>query len=281
LLLALPGVLFVVAFHLAAPVAALRYAFTDWDGLGVARWVGLQNFRDIFGSSTTSTPLFNTLKLAAVVLVLSNVIGCALALGLNRTVKSRIALRLIFFLPFVLSPLATSYIWQYIFTFDGGLNQLLGIVGLDSLITPWLGDPRWALWAVAVVLIWQFSGLTMIIYLAGLQGIPPEIEEAAAVDGATAFFRLRKVTLPLLAPAVTVSATLILIIGLRVFDQVIALTGGGPAGATETLATQVWQEAFGSGRYGYGAALSVVLSALVTVLALSQLWFLRMREARV
>jgi raffinose/stachyose/melibiose transport system permease protein len=199
--------------------------------------------------------------------------------GLNRTVKSRTLLRLVFFLPFVLSPLATAYVWQYIFTFDGALNRMFDGIGLDSWVTPWLADPKWALWSVTVVLVWQFSGLTMVLYLAGLQAISPEIDESAAVDGATAWFRFRRITLPLLAPAITVSTTLILIIGLRVFDQVVALTGGGPDGATETLATQVWEQAFGFGRYGYGAALSVVLSVLIAVLALAQLWFLRRREA--
>jgi raffinose/stachyose/melibiose transport system permease protein len=280
-LLAVPGVAFVLAFHFVAPLSAAWYAFTDWDGIGQARWVGLENFRQIFSESVTRGALGHTLLLAGLLLVLANVIGCSLALALNRTVKSRNLLRSLFFLPVVVSPLASAYIWQYIFTADGALNHMLTSLGLETWTRPWLGDPTWAIWCVLVVLLWQFSGLTMVIYVAGLQGIPQEIDEATAVDGASTWYRLRKVTLPLLAPAVTVAATLSLIFGLRVFDQVMALTAGGPVGATETLATQVYQQTFAFGRFGYGAALSLVLAALVTVLAIGQLLILRTREAHV
>jgi raffinose/stachyose/melibiose transport system permease protein len=144
----------------------------------------------------------------------------------------------------------------------------------------WLGDPQWALWTIWVVMVWQYSGLTMVIYLAGLQGIPDELLEAAAVDGASAWMRFRRVILPLLAPATTVCATLTLIFGLRVFEQVIALTNGGPVNASETLATQVYKQTFALGRFGYGAALALVLTGLIAVLGLAQLTLLRTREAR-
>ena len=129
-------------------------------------------------------------------------------------------------------------------------------------------------------MVWQFSGLAMVLYLAGLQGISDEIHEATLIDGASAWFRLRKIVLPLLAPAVTVSATITLIIGLRVFDQVKALTDGGPAGATETLATQIYEQTFSAARYGYGAAFALILTVLVAALALTQLALLRRNEAR-
>jgi len=134
---------------------------------------------------------------------------------------------------------------------------------------------------VLVVLVWQFSGLTMVIYLAGLQGISDELIEASAVDGATAWVRFRRIVFPLLAPAITVCATLTLIFGLRVFDQVVALTGGGPVDSTETLATQVWKQTFANGQFGYGAALALVLTAVIAVLSLGQLAILRARERRV
>jgi raffinose/stachyose/melibiose transport system permease protein len=128
------------------------------------------------------------------------------------------------------------------------------------------------------VLVWQFCGLTMVIYLAGLQGIPQELVEATAVDGATLWTRFRRVTLPLLAPAITVNVTLTLIFGLRVFDQVLGMTGGGPVNATETLATQVYKQTFAYGRFGYGAALALILAALISVMAISQALILRARE---
>jgi raffinose/stachyose/melibiose transport system permease protein len=129
-------------------------------------------------------------------------------------------------------------------------------------------------------MVWQFSGLAMVLYLAGLQGISDELHEATLVDGASGWFRLRKVVLPLLAPAMTVSATMTLIIGLRVFDQLKALTDGGPVGATETLTTEVYKQTFVLGRYGYGAALALILTALITGLALTQLALLRRNEER-
>lgn len=278
--LVLPGLFFALAFHFAGPIAGGWYAFTDWNGLGEAHWVGLDNFREIFEMSTTSTALWNTLKLAGAFLIIVNTIGLLLALALNRTVKSRYLLRSLFFVPVAVSPLAVAYIWQYIFDFDGALNRFLGSLGLESWQQAWLGDPDWALWTVLVVLVWQFSGLTMVIYLAGLQGIPQELDEAAAVDGASAWMRFRRLTLPLLAPAITVNATLTLIFGLRVFDQILALTGGGPVDASESLATQVYKQTFVFGRFGYGAALALILSAMIMVMALAQVTVLRAREAR-
>jgi raffinose/stachyose/melibiose transport system permease protein len=275
-----PALVLMLAVHYAAPAAGAWYALTDWSGFGSASFVGLDNFREIFETPATRSALGHTVTLAFSFWAIVNVIGLALALALNRVLKTRYVLRSIFFLPAVMSPVAVAYIWQYVFNFEGPLNQLLGVLGLESWQRVWLADPTWALWAVLVLLVWQFSGLVMVLYLAGLQTIPDELYEAAAVDGASAWMRFRRITFPLLAPAFTVASTLMLIFGLRVFDQVIALTGGGPAGATETLATQVWKEAWVNGRFGYGAALALILTAMVAVIALMQVVLLRAREAR-
>jgi raffinose/stachyose/melibiose transport system permease protein len=280
-LIAVPGIFCLLAYHLIPTLAGSWYAFTDWDGLTDAKFVGLDNFRELFRDPVTSGALWHTLYLAGAFFVLVNVFGLALAMALNRTLKSRNLLRAVFFAPVVMSPLAVSFIWQYIFDYRGGLNQLLTTVGLESWQRTWLGDPQFALWMILIVLVWQFSGLTMVIYLAGLQSIPNDLIEAAAVDGATVWTRFRRVVLPLLAPAITVNATLTLIFGLRVFDHVIALTGGGPLNATETLATQVWKQTFVEGRYGYGAASALILTALIAALALAQLAVLRARESRI
>jgi raffinose/stachyose/melibiose transport system permease protein len=195
-------------------------------------------------------------------------------------VKSRGLLRALFFAPVVMSSLAVAYIWQFIFSFTGPLNAGLAKIGLTEAQRAWTGDPTWAIWTIFVVLVWQFVGLSMVMYLAGLQGIPEELEEASAVDGASAWRRFRKITLPLLAPAITVSVTLSTIYGLGVFDQVLALTGGGPVDASETLATQIYKQTFAFGRFGYGTAISLILTVLITVLALAQLTILRARERR-
>jgi raffinose/stachyose/melibiose transport system permease protein len=271
----------VVAFRYVATGAGTWYAFTDWDGISPhANWIGLDNFRHIFNDPSSRGALEHTLQLAFSFVLVSNLIGLGLALGLNRTLKSRGLLRALFFAPVVMSSLAVSYIWQFIFSYTGPLNGLLDALGLSSLKHAWTGDPTWAIWTIFVVLVWQFVGLSMVMYLAGLQGIPEELDEASAVDGASAWRRFRKITLPLLAPAITVSVTLSTIYGLGVFDQVFALTGGGPVDASETLATQIYKQTFAFGRFGYGTALSLILTVLITILALAQLAILRARERR-
>ena len=276
--LALPGVFALVAFTLVPVVAGGLYAFTDWRGLGDANWIGLDNFRQILDDPLTRGALWHTLVLGGALVVVTNAVGLALALGLNRTLKSRNLLRAVFFLPVILSPLAVSYIWQYMLDPSGPVNTLLSEVGLESWQRAWLGDPGWALIAVLFVLVWQQSGLTMVIYLAGLQTIPDDLVEASTVDGASSWMRFRRITLPLLRPAFIIASTLTLIFGLRVFDQILGLTGGGPVGATETLATQVWKQSFADGRFGYGAALSIVLTLIIGTLALLQLVALRSQE---
>jgi raffinose/stachyose/melibiose transport system permease protein len=278
--LSLPGVFALFAFVLVPVVAGGVYAFTDWRGLGDANWIGLDNFRAIFDDPMTRGALWHTLVFGGALVVITNVVGLALALGLNRTLKSRNLLRAVFFLPVILSPLAVSFVWQYILDPSGPANMLLGTLGLDGWQHAWLGDPSWALIAVLLVLVWQQSGLTMVIYLAGLQSIPDDLVEASAVDGASPLLRLRRITLPLLRPAFIIASTLTLIFGLRVFDQILGLTGGGPVGATETLATQVFKQSFADGRFGYGAALSIVLTLIIGTLALLQLVTLRRQEGK-
>jgi raffinose/stachyose/melibiose transport system permease protein len=278
-LLALPGLAALFAFHFLPIGFGGYYAFTNWNGAD-ASWLGLDNFREIARDEATRGALRHTILLAVCFVVLVNAIGLALALGLNRAVKSRHLLRSLFFAPVAVSPLAIGFIWLWIFDYQGALNRVLGDVGLSSLKRAWLGDPSTAIWTILVVLIWQFSGLAMVLYLAGLQGISDEVYEATLVDGASPWFRLRKIVLPLLAPAMTVSATMTLVIGLRVFDQVMAMTQGGPVTATETLTTQVYKQTFELGRLGYGAALALILTALIAVLVLTQLALLRRNEER-
>jgi raffinose/stachyose/melibiose transport system permease protein len=279
-LLALPGIAALVAFHFLPIAFGSYYAFTSWNGLTHARWIGLANFREIFAAGTARSALWHTIELTACFVVAVNAIGLALALALNRAVKTRHLLRSLFFAPVALSPIAIGFIWLWIFDYNGALNRVLVDVGLGSWRRAWLGDPRTALWTILVVMVWQFSGLAMVLYLAGLQAVPDVLCEAALVDGASGWQLVRKIVLPLLAPAITVSATLTLIIGLRTFDQVMALTQGGPVDATETLATQIYKQTFFLGRFGYGAAFALILTAIVATLALTQLALLRRNEQR-
>ncbi|MFE1646679.1 carbohydrate ABC transporter permease [Microbacterium sp. P01] len=267
---ALPGIVFVIAIHYVATAAGGMFAFTNWSGIGSFDWVGFDNFRRIFADPTKIAALANTLFLAFGSVILSNIAGLALAVGLNRILKTRYILRTLFFMPVVLSPLATSYIWKFIFQFDGPLNTILGAVGLGGLARPWLADPTWAIWTVLIVVVWQSTGFAMVIYMAGLAGVPVEIEEAAAIDGSNLWQRFWHVTLPSIRPAVAIATTLGLVQGLRIFDQIMALTGGGPANATATLATEVYKQAFSLGNFGFGAALALVLTLIILVFALVQ-----------
>jgi raffinose/stachyose/melibiose transport system permease protein len=279
--LVIPAVVAVFVFRLVPSLVGGAYSFTNWNGNGLsASWRGVANFSGIFSNPTTSSALLHTLLLAGLLVVFANGFGLAIALSLRRTLKTRTLLRALFFLPFALSQLATAYIWQFIFQYNGPLNDVLKAVGLGSWQKVWLANPSLAIYAVLVLLIWQYTGLTMIIYLAGLEGISEDLDDAAAMDGASSWLKFRRVTFPLLAPAITISSTLTLIFSLGAFEQVVALTGGGPVNATETLATQVWKNTFVYGNYGAGSALAVLLALMVTVLAVAQIGILRMRENR-
>ncbi|MEV7976742.1 sugar ABC transporter permease [Streptomyces sp. NPDC086519] len=276
-----PGLLLLLAVRYVPTVLGANYAFTDWNGLSsVYNIVGLDNFRTIVEDPDSRQALVNTLVLALTVVAASNVLGMSLALALDSAIKTRNIVRAVFFAPAVLSPLATAYIWRYIFQIDGPLNHLFGAVGLGSWERSWLADPTWAQWAVAAVTVWQFTGLAMIIYLTGLQSIPAELTEAASVDGAGPWRRFRAITLPLLAPATTIALTLTTIMALGIFDQVVALTGGGPAGKTDTLSTVIYEQTFSLGRFGYGTALAVILTVVITLASVTQLLVLRSRERR-
>lgn len=276
----IPGLLLLLGAHYAAVLAGGWYAFTDWNGLSTPNFVGLRNFQQIFNDPAAKLAFVNTIVLAVVFVIAVNAIGLLLALALHRAVKTRNLLRSAFFAPVALSPLAVSYIWQFIFAYEGPLNLALRSFGLAPLQRAWVADPAAALWTIFMVLVWQFSGLMMVFYLAGLYSIPDDVDEAAAVDGAGPVSLTWHVTLPLLAPALTVAMTFSAILGLRVFDQVVALTNGGPAGVTETLATQVYKQTWTLGRFGYGAAFALLLSLFVAIVALGQLTILRNREQR-
>jgi raffinose/stachyose/melibiose transport system permease protein len=267
---AAPAVVLMLAMIYATTATGAFYAFTDWTGIGSFTWVGLKNFTTIFSTPELTGALVNTLLLAVGFLVLANVLGLLFALALNRTLKTRYILRTLLFMPVVLAPIAVSYVWKFIFAFDGPLNQTLGAIGLQGLQHDWLADPHLALAAILVVMVWQSIGFTMVIFLAGLATVPVELEEAAALDGAGHVMRFRKITVPLIQPSIAIATTLTLIQGLRIFDQVLALTGGGPANATQTLATEVYQQSFVFGSFGFGAALALLLSLLILVFTVAQ-----------
>ena len=278
---ALPAIVVYLVVVIYPSLAGAVYAFTDWSGIGGApNWVGLDNFKRLFTDDQSFGALRNTVLLTIFIVIVQNAVGLALALGVHAQIKSRYALRAIFFAPAVIAPVVIAFLWKYLLNPDpdSGINALLGFVGLGFLQQDWLGDPSLALWSVGFTVVWQYAGYSMVIFLAGLQGVPRELEEAAALDGAGRWTRFRHVVLPLIAPAVTINLMLSTIGGLKLFDQVFAITQGGPGYSTETLSTLIYKQAFVFGSYGYSTAVALVLAILVAAVSLVQLKYLRSRE---
>lgn len=276
---ALPAIVFVIGVHYAATLTGGFFAFTNWTGLGDFDFIGLANFERIFSDPLLVLAVGNTLFLAFGSVIITNVAGLLFALAINRTLKTRYILRTLLFLPVVLSSLAVAYVWKFIFDFNGPLNGLLGALGLDSLQRVWLADPTWSIWAILITVCWQQTGFVMVIYLAGLASVPIEVEEAAALDGAGVWGRFWNVIVPAIRPSIAIATTLGIIQGLRIFDQILALTRGGPAGATETLATEVYKQAFSLGQFGFGSALALVLTVIILFFAIIQQYVTRDRDA--
>jgi raffinose/stachyose/melibiose transport system permease protein len=274
---ALPGLLAVLGVHYIATFTGAVYAFTDFSGIGDFNWVGFANFERIFIDEEVSGSIGNTLFLAFGFLILTNIIGLLFALGLNRVLKTRYILRTILFLPVVLASISVSYIWRYIFAPDGALNSLLLALGISDGTYVWLADPTFARVSILIVAVWQNIGMAMVIYLAGLALVPAEMEEAAMLDGAGFMRRFWSITVPMIQPAIAINTTLALTSGLKIFDQVIALTNGGPFGASDTLSTVIYRNTFQYQEYGYGASIALLFSVIIFFAAGLQLFLTRDR----
>jgi raffinose/stachyose/melibiose transport system permease protein len=278
---ALPAMLLFAFVVLVPSVRGVFYAFTNWDGLDPSfAFVGLRNFAGMLGDADAVQAVWHTLLIAISITIIQNGLGLLLALAVNSAIKSRNVLRVLLFAPAVITPIVTAYLWRNLLGPDGAVNSLLQAVGLGSWRQDWLGDPQLALWSVVGVIVWQFAGYSMVIFLAGLQSISRDIYEAADLDGAGPVRRFWSVTRPLLAPAFTVNLMLSIIGGIKLFDQVFALTGGGPGHATDTLSTLIYKDAFTLGEFGYSIALAVVLTIIVAVASSGQYFFLSRNEKR-
>jgi raffinose/stachyose/melibiose transport system permease protein len=265
---AMPALAVYLVFVIVPAVTGIGYSFTDWNAYNRnVNFVGFDNFAEIF-SPDENYLLFlrNTLVFTIVSIILKTVLALALALLLNDTVKRLAHLyRVFIFLPAILPTLIVALIFKSILHPSNGiLNQSLRAVGLDVLAQRWLVDPSIALFSVIGVDTWKGVGYIMVILLAGLQSIPRDYYEAAEIDGANAWQKLRYVTIPMLMPAIAVITALNVLHGLRVFDIVYALTNGGPGYATEVLYTVIFK-AFSQGQYGLGTALSTVLLVILLV----------------
>jgi raffinose/stachyose/melibiose transport system permease protein len=272
-----PAIALYTVFLIVPVIQAVRYSTYAWNGLGeLTDHVGLGNYREAFGD-----PAFRqAMQHNGVLVVLSLVFQLPLALGaavlLNRQIPGRGVLRLIFFAPYVLSEAITAVVFLQILQPDGLFDEFLRSVGLGGLVHLWLADLGLVFYTLFVVITWKYIGFAIILFLAGLQGIPRELHEAASMDGASNWKSFRYVTLPLLGPTVRIWAFLAVIGSIQLFDIVWIMTLGGPAGASSTMATYMVDQGINSYRIGYATSVAVILFAICFVFSiLYQLLVLR------
>jgi raffinose/stachyose/melibiose transport system permease protein len=267
------------SFVLAPIVLAFYYSTYNWNGIApLTHYLGLANFRRAFHD-----PVFlESVRHNFYIVFLSLVVQLPLALGvaslLNAKLRGRAVLRTIFFAPYVLSEVITAVIWQLILQPDSLADKVLQSVGLDSLVQGWLSDPKIALWTLFVVATWKYIGFGIILLLAGLQGIPTELTEAAEVDGASRWAIFRHIKLPLLGSTIRIWAFLSIIGSLQLFDLVYILTGGGPINATSTMVTYMTDHGFHRFQFGYGSAIAVLLFLISFVISLAYQRFVLRRD---
>ena len=270
------GLLFVLPF-LAAYVIILIYpllrgialSFQQVGLFGRGRFVGLDNYARLLADETFIRSIVNTFALALMIVPLLTVIALALALALNRATRGAAVFRGIFFSSSVLSVTIVTLIWRFVLAPDAGLlGETAQAVGAEPI--PFLSHPTWSLWALAITTIWWSIGLPMMLFLAGLQQIPGDVYEAAALDRASRWTTLRRVTLPALKRTVVLVIMLQTAAQLQIFGQAQLLTGGGPGGATRTMVLFIFEGAFGRWELGYSTAAAEVLFMLIVLLTLTQ-----------
>lgn len=249
------------------------YSFTNWDGVAKTyEFIGLKNYMKFFTDPTILLPIKNSFYYTAITVVSINGLGLALALALNNTFKGTKFFRSVFFVPFVISFVLAGFLWSYMFT-----DVLSPIFHIKSL----LGNPKTVIPGIALISIWRDAGYAMVIYLAALQSVPQELYEAARVDGANVFKKFKHITLPMIVPAITINLTLFIGWGIKVFDYVMAATGGGPGKSSETLAIYVYKYTFTYNKVGYGQTVAIYMMILVFVISGLTAAFFRKREVEV
>jgi raffinose/stachyose/melibiose transport system permease protein len=275
----LPALVLYVVFVLLPIAQAARYSLYKWNGLQpLTDFIGLKNYEVALSSPTFWSAVGNNALIIVLSLLIQIPFSLALAVMLNRRFPGRGVLRLIFFLPYVLSEAITGIVFSLMLQPHAVLDTALGQVGLGLLVQDWLGDSTFVMITLFVIISWKYFGFHMILMLAGLQGIPREIEEAARIDGAGRWQAFRYVTLPLLGPTLRVSVFLSMIGALQLFDMVWVMTKGGPAGASTTMAILMFKAGFTKQQMGYGSALAVILFLCALVLALAYQRFVLRRD---
>jgi raffinose/stachyose/melibiose transport system permease protein len=273
----LPALLLYAVFVLFPIIQAARYSLYDWNGLEpLDQFVGLANFERALNDPVFLGAVSHNAFIVILSLAVQIPFAIGLALMLNRRFRGRAILRLIFFAPYVIAEVITAIVWSLLLQPNGLAEHFMTAIGMGDAYHPWLADPDTVLVALFFIITWKYFGFHMILMLAGLQGIPRELDEAAAIDGASRWQGIRYVTLPLLGPTIRVSVFLSIIGSLQLFDLVWVTTRGGPVNASNTMAVYMFDRGFVRFQFGYGSAVAVILFLICFVLALAyQRWVLR------
>lgn len=275
-----PAAVLYVGFVVIPALIGFAYSFTDWSGWTLAaKWIGSENFRELLADQRLRSAIRFTLFETALIVVAFAFGAMLLAVVLDRARRMRSALQALFFYPYVLSILVSALLFQYLANYDQGLvNVALRAMGLESLARDWMGDLRLVGWFVFALVAWTGLGFFLTLYLANLQTIPTELYEAARLDGAGSWSLFRAVQLPLLRPALTVNLVLATIYGLNLFGQILVTTQGMPGYRTMTVGYYVYWQGIQNDRQGYSAALSLVVFAVIAVVAAIQVALLKRKD---
>ena len=274
----IPALLLFCIFVIYPLIKGLGISFTNWNGFSQnQKYVGLRNYKTFLTDPNILIALRNTIVYGFVSTILQNILGLAYALFLNKRFSGRSITRVIIYLQAMVAPLIMGYMYYFILQYDGGaLNDLVKLLGFEAV--DWLSKGKTAILLIIFINTIQFVGVSMIIYLAGLQGIPASYYEAAEMDGAGSWKKFRYITFPLLTPAITSSVMLNLIGGLKLFDIIVALTNGGPGFATHSLATLVSHTYFRGQNAGYSATIGIFTFLLIMVISVLVMSFFNRKE---
>lgn len=274
LLITIPILALFFCFNTLPLIKGVIYSFTNFRGYGEFDWVGIRNYTDLFTDARVGKSYLFTFKLAIVATIVVNVLSLVLALGLNSKIKFKSALRGMYFVPNILGALVVGYIFNYFFTYIlPAVVKMMGGKG-DSI----LASSKWAWVAIVIVCAWQSVAMNTIIYISGLQTVPEDVYEAGSLDGATGWKKFKNLTFPLILPFFTINMVLCMKNFLMVFDQIMALTKGGPAQGTESISFLIYNNGMAGGQFGFQSANAVVFFVVIVVISVLQMNFLGNKE---
>ena len=276
LLITIPILELFICFNTIPLIRGVIYSFTNFKGFGKYNWVGFQNYLDLFTDGRVGKSYWFTFKLAIVSTVVTNVISLILALGLNSRIRAKSFFRGAYFLPNILGALVVGYIFNYFFTYI--LPAAAQMIGLKGLSTSILSNPGVAWIGIMVVCAWQAIAMNTIIYISGLQTVPEDVYEAGGLDGATGWKQFRYLTFPLIIPFFSINMVLCVKNFLMVFDQIMALTKGGPAQSTESISYLIYNNGMSGGQFGFQSANAVVFFIVIVIVSVAQMKFSSSKE---